>query len=69
VLGYGSHDNPASVLADALKQSRKIAVASVTGTEGDPQCLSRQAAILKAAGVIVAPSNAHAAEFAASLAG
>jgi hypothetical protein len=41
----------------------------VTGTEQDPQVLSRQRAILKAAGVIVAPSNAHAAEFAASITG
>jgi FdrA protein len=68
VLGYGSHENPAGVLAGALKGSDKIAVASITGTDGDPQGRSRQAAILKAAGIIVAPSNAHAAEFAASLA-
>ncbi len=69
VLGYGSHENPARVLADALKSGGKVAVASITGTEADPQGLSRQAAILRDAGVIVAPSNAHAAEFAASLAG
>ena len=69
VLGYGSHENPAQVLADGLKGTKKVAVASVTGTEADPQGLSRQAGILQAAGVIVAPSNAHAAEFAASIAG
>jgi FdrA protein len=68
VLGYGSHENPAGVLAAALKGSGKIAVASITGTDGDPQGRSPQEAILKAAGIIVAPSNAHAAEFAASLA-
>jgi FdrA protein len=68
VLGYGSHDNPAQVLVEGLKGTKKIAVASVTGTEADPQVLSRQAGILKAAGVIVAPSNAHAAELAASIA-
>ena len=68
VLGYGSHDNPAQVLVDGLKGTRKVVVASVTGTEADPQGLSRQAGILQAAGVIVAPSNAHAAEFAASVA-
>ncbi|HEV8096051.1 MAG TPA: acyl-CoA synthetase FdrA [Burkholderiales bacterium] len=67
VLGYGSHANPAQVLVDGLRGTKKLAVASVTGTEHDPQRLSRQRAILKAAGVIVAPSNAHAAEFAASL--
>ena len=68
VLGYGSHENPAQVLVDGLRGTKKVAVASVTGTEQDPQVLSRQRAILKSAGVIVAPSNAHAAEFAASLA-
>ena len=69
VLGYGSHGNPAQVLVDGLRGTKKLAVASVTGTEQDPQVLSRQRAILKAAGVIVAPSNAHAAEFAASITG
>jgi FdrA protein len=39
----------------------------VTGTEDDPQVRSQQIAILERAGVIVAPSNAHAAELALSL--
>ena len=69
VLGYGSHENPAQVLVNGLKGTKKVVVASVTGTETDPQVLSRQAGILQAAGVIVAPSNAHAAEFAASITG
>ena len=69
VLGYGSHENPAQVLVEGLRGTKKVAIASVTGTEQDPQVLSRQRAILKAAGVIVAPSNAHAAEFAASITG
>jgi FdrA protein len=66
VLGFGSHADPAGVL---LKNdlSRKVVVASVVGTEGDPQGWSRQVAALRAAGVSVAPSNAHAAELAASL--
>lgn len=66
VLGYGAHENPAAIL---LKNdfSSKIVVASVTGTEQDPQVWSRQVAILREAGVVVAPSNAHAAELAASL--
>jgi FdrA protein len=68
VLGYGSHENPAQVLVGGLRRTKKLAIASVTGTEQDPQVLSRQTAILKSAGVIVAPSNAHAAEFAASVA-
>jgi len=45
----------------------KTVIASVTGTEQDPQGWSRQAAILRAAGIVVAPSNARAAELAASV--
>ena len=67
VLGFGAHADPAGVLVDGLKGSRKIAIASVTGTEQDPQGFSRQAAKLRAAGVHVAPSNAYAARLAASL--
>jgi FdrA protein len=68
VLGYGAHPNPAGVLLknDVLK---KTLVASVTGTEQDPQRRSRQVALLREAGVLVAASNAHAAELAAALAG
>jgi FdrA protein len=44
-------------------------VASVTGTEADPQVRSRQVARLREVGVLVAPSNAHAAEWAAALVG
>jgi FdrA protein len=66
VLGYGAHPDPAGVL---LKNKiGKTVVASVTGTDADPQVRSRQVAALRAAGVWVAPSNAHAAEAAASLA-
>jgi FdrA protein len=66
VLGFGAHADPAGVLVDALKASRKIAIASVTGTEGDPQGFSRQVATLRAAGVHVASSNARAAALAKS---
>lgn len=66
VLGFGSHENPAAVLAENDLR-RKTVIASVTGTEQDPQGYSRQVAILRAAGVIVAPSNARAAALAASL--
>ena len=66
VLGHGAHQNPAGVLlGNDLK--RKTVVASVTGTDQDPQIWSRQVALLRAAGVLVAPSNAHAAELAASV--
>ena len=66
VLGYGAHENPAAVLAKALKGEKPV-VASVTGTEQDPQVWSRQVAILREAGVVVAASNAHAADLTASL--
>ncbi len=66
VLGYGAHADPARVLAQALKPGKTV-VASVIGTEQDPQVWSRQVAILREAGVLVAGSNADAAELAASL--
>ena len=65
VLGYGSHPDPAGVLARC--ELRKPVVASVVGTEEDPQVRSRQVARLREAGVLVAPSNAQAAEWAAAL--
>ena len=66
VLGYGSHPDPAGVLLE--KRIAKTVVASVIGTERDPQIRSRQVAKLREAGVLVAPSNAHAAEWAAAMA-
>jgi FdrA protein len=74
VLGYGAHPDPASELAPAVVKAREIAsgreiafVASVTGTEDDPQCRSRQVATLEAAGVVVCESNAAAARLAAQI--
>jgi FdrA protein len=66
VLGFGSHLDPAGILAKVLGGAKPV-IASIVGTEGDPQVFSRQAATLRDAGVVVAPSNAHAAELAASL--
>jgi FdrA protein len=66
VLGYGSHPDPASILV--RNDLKKPVVASVVGTENDPQVRSRQVALLREAGVLVAPSNARAAEWAAALA-
>ena len=68
VLGYGSHPDPAAVLVRE-KLSQKTIVASVTGTDADPQVRSRQVKQLREVGVLVAPSNAHAAELAAALVG
>jgi FdrA protein len=66
VLGYGAHQDPAGILVSALDGKKRV-IASVTGTEQDPQGYSRQVALLQAAGVVVAPSNARAAELAAAL--
>jgi FdrA protein len=67
VIGYGAHPDPAGELAGVLGkagQGSPVVIASVCGTEQDPQVYSRQVEILAKAGVIVAPSNAHAAELA-----
>lgn len=67
VIGYGAHEDPAGHLADVMARhggdERPIVVASVTGTDGDPQGRAAQVAKLKAAGVVVAPSNADAAQY------
>jgi FdrA protein len=42
-------------------------IASVCGTDADPQSYSRQRRELSDAGIVVAPSNAHAAEIAIAL--
>lgn len=68
VLGYGSHENPAAPLADSVIRAREkyndnvIVIASVCGTERDPQQLSAQETQLREAGVLVYPTNARAAE-------
>ena len=69
VLGHGAHEDPAAVLAPAIAGiGGAVAVGSVCGTEADPQCLSRQQAALREAGMIVARSNAQAARMAAAIA-
>ena len=68
VIGHGAHDDPAGHLASVLKahggEGGPVVVASVTGTEEDPQIRSAQIAKLEAAGVHVAPTNADAAAWA-----
>ena len=67
ILGWGSHPDPAGEVVRALAQggvARPVCVASVTGTEADPQVRSLQVEKLLAAGVLVAPSNAEAAALA-----
>jgi len=65
VLGYGAHDDPAGHLIASLGDTAgKRVVASVTGTEQDPQRRSAQIAKLENASIAVAPSNADAASLA-----
>jgi len=70
VLGFGAHDDPAGHLARRLENrpaAGPVVIASVTGTEDDPQPRSAQIATLERAGVLVAPTNAQAAELACAL--
>ena len=70
VLGYGSHIDPAGAIAEtitATPQDGPIIIASVCGVEGDPQNYQAQVQKLESAGIVVMPSNAHAAELAAHI--
>jgi FdrA protein len=68
VLGYGSHPDPSgniSLVIEEISRKKKIIfIASVCGSEGDLQTYSKQVKKLQDVGVIVAPSNAIAAEMA-----
>lgn len=69
VIGYGAHADPAGLVAAEMRRARRagaLVIASVTGTEDDPQVYSRQVASLREAGVLVSGSNAEAAEAAAA---
>jgi hypothetical protein len=77
VLGFGSHDDPASGLALALADAQREArahgrmlalIGHVCGTDGDPQGRAEQIRRLEAAGAIVVGSNVEAAMLAAHVA-
>lgn len=72
VLGYGAHFSPAAAIKPAIEESLKIArrkkreivfVASICGTDLDPQNYELQKQILEDLGVNVLASNAEAAGF------
>jgi FdrA protein len=76
VLGYGSDRDPAGALASAVAEGlarlhaedRDLAVvASVCGTEDDPQSSSAQTLALEQAGVAVLPDNAAAVRHALAI--
>ena len=67
VIGFGANPDPAGELVSALTGvgDRRVAViASVTGTDGDPQVRANQVAKLEQAGIYVASSNAAATRLA-----
>ena len=78
VLGYGSHPNPAKVLAPAIRRAKTAArgqgrelpvICFVCGTDADPQPLETQKAMLADAGAEIFGSStgaAHAAQAIAS---
>ena len=76
VIGYGAHPDPAGELASAAKQAvglaaregrQLIVLASVTGSEQDPQSLSRTTKTLEEAGIVVCESNAAAAQLTSAI--
>ena len=78
VLGHGSHPDPAGVALEAVneakaaldKTGRKILwLASVVGTQNDPQNYREQITKLLDAGFIVSESNVRLARLAAKIAG
>jgi FdrA protein len=76
VLGLNASPDPAGDLVSAIDEAKGQAkkrggslsvVASICGTEDDPQSLPHQEKVLEEAGVVVFPSSAQAAQFSALL--
>jgi len=72
ILGYNASMDPVGELLDAILEAKQAAkrrggnltvVASICGTDGDPQDLNVQIKLLKEAGAIIFKSNARAALF------
>jgi FdrA protein len=70
VLGYGSHPSPAEALRGTILRAKArvterggylSVIASITGTDQDPQGFTRQVEILTSLGCRVMPSNSEAA--------
>ncbi|MEW6718461.1 MAG: acyl-CoA synthetase FdrA [Chloroflexota bacterium] len=76
ILGYNASTDPVGELLDAILEARQrvrkrggslTVVASICGTEDDPQDLNLQTQLLKEAGAIVFRSNARATLFCCEL--
>ena len=77
VLGYGVHPDPVGAILPAINSAKRIAgkknrhlsiVASVCGTDQDPQNRSEQIRKLKGVGVVVMPTNSGAVKMAKAIA-
>ena len=73
VLGFNASPDPAGDLVEAIITAKSRAaeagrhlsvIASICGTDEDPQGLEKQEKLLRDAGVVVFPSNAQASQFA-----
>jgi len=76
ILGYNASMDPVGELIEPITEAKLLAqkrggaltvVASMCGTDDDPQDLSLQTRMVKESGVIVFPSNAKAARFCCDL--
>lgn len=76
VLGYGAHEDPVGEMLEAIKDAKikkqsedkyLIVIASICGTENDPQNASESKKRLEEVGVIVMPSNAQAVRLAGKI--
>ncbi len=73
VLGYGAHNNPVQAIAEAVQKYHAtndqgpVLIASVCGTEYDPQKLHEQQDALLECGITVCNCNTAAAELAAAI--
>ena len=70
VLGHGSHEDPAGIAVRAKLESGRddvLWIASIVGTDDDPQDLRDQVRKLLGAGFVVTRSNVRAASLAAGL--
>ncbi len=75
ILGYNASPDPVGDLLDAIIEAKKLVlergvltvVASICGTDGDPQDLNLQSKMLQTAGVVLFQSNALASKFCAEM--
>jgi FdrA protein len=77
ILGPAINTDPVGSVIEQIREVKKArenaggylsVIASICGTEGDPQNLSKQTKMLEDAGVVVMPSNAQAARLAGKIA-